>query len=99
MKIIFSLMLCLLFAGCSSPLQVMVKDEEGRPIQNAEVYAISLSITSEPHLTNKKGIAHVPLFIGQQARWISVAKEGYAGTFFDTPKTKKIEVALKQEAQ
>jgi hypothetical protein len=83
------------FAGCSGKY-IIVKDEKGFPIQNAEVYATSLSMTIGPNLTNKEGIAFVPSNV-QGTHWISISKEGYAGTCFDVPRANKIEVILTQE--
>jgi hypothetical protein len=84
----------LAFCGCAEKY-VVVKDDNGLPVQNAEVYAISLSINCGPHLTNKKGLANVPNCI-QQAQWVSVAKKGYAAVSFEIPKEKRIEVILEK---
>lgn len=80
------------FAGCSGKY-VIVKDENGFPIQDAEVYAVSLSINSGPKLTNRKGVAYIP-YIVQQAQWVAVCKEGYSETSVDVPISKSIEVVL-----
>lgn len=53
-------------------------------------------MTIGPNLTNKEGIAFVPSNV-QGTHWISISKEGYAGTCFDVPRANKIEVILTQE--
>jgi hypothetical protein len=82
------------FCGCAEKY-VVVKDDNGLPVQNAEIYAISLSINCGPHLTNKKGLANVPNCI-QQAQWVSIVKNGYASVLLEIPEENRIEVILEK---
>ena len=56
--------------------KVIVTDEDGRPVQGAKVYALSLSVNSGPTETNAKGEASIPSNV-QGTKWILITKSGY----------------------
>ena len=73
--VMFLVLPTFLVTGCSSE-KVIVVDSKGVPVQDAEIYAVSLSMSTGPAKTNAKGEATVPSN-RQGARWIAVKKMGY----------------------
>lgn len=74
----------LFLLGCASP-KVVVTDVMGKPIPQALIYSISLSMNIGPAKTNARGEARVPSNI-QGTRWIDVSKKGYRSVRVDVPK-------------
>lgn len=72
---------------------VIVVDQSGHPIAGASVEAVSLSINSEPALTNAKGEATLPMNI-QGTKWIRVEKEGYQSVHEDVPNNWPVKIVL-----
>ena len=71
--------------GCVGPGNVRVVDPDSRPLEGARVYAISASLDSAPHTTDRFGEAPLPYNI-QGSQWIRVNKEGYTEVRIDVPK-------------
>ena len=70
-----------LICACSS---VRVTDSNGKPIHNADVWAVSLSMNAGPKLTDENGRSRIPFNI-QGAKWVSVGKKGYESKSLDYP--------------
>ena len=58
---------------------VVVVDELGRPVKDAEVEPVSLSINYSELKTNKKGEVSISWKV-QPVEWISVSKKDYEAT-------------------
>ena len=84
----------LFLVGCSSP-KVVVTDVTGKPIPQALIYSISLSMNIGPATTNAKGEARVPSNI-QGTRWIDVSKKGYRSLRVDVPKSWPFHITLEE---
>ena len=91
-----ALFLVATIAGCSSPPLVEVVDPSGKPIEGANVQAVSLSINSLPNATNKKGEALLPANI-QGAKWVLVTKPGYEPKERELPMAWPLRITLTPE--
>ena len=83
-----------LLAGCASP-KVVVVDVQGKPIPQALIYSISLSMNIGPAKTNARGEARVPSNI-QGTRWIDVSKKGYRSLRVVVPKSWPFHITLEE---
>ncbi len=84
----------LFLVGCASP-KVVVTDVTGKPIPQALIYSISLSMNIGPAKTNARGEARVPSNI-QGTRWIDVSKKGYRSLRVDVPKSWPFHITLEE---
>jgi hypothetical protein len=85
---------CLL-GGCEEE-NITVVDATGTPIDNAKVYAQSMSMTLDPVLTNTKGETTLPFNI-QGTKWISVEKDGFQSAQIAVPETWPVQIVLEKE--
>jgi len=85
----------LFLTGCSTE-EVLVVDGKGSPVKDAEVYAVSLSMSTGPVKTNAKGEATVPSN-AQGAKWVSVTKKGYQDVQVDVPTKWPLKITLKKK--
>ena|SRR5947209_11549929 len=81
-----------LFVGACGRVEVV--DQQGAPIQGAQVAPVSPSITGTAVTTNSKGEASVPLFIGQATAWIDVSKAGFTSQQVPVPTKWPLRVVL-----
>jgi hypothetical protein len=93
MRLLALVILTLFVAGCSGG-KVYIVDPSGAPIQDAQVAPVSPSLNGEAKTTNAKGEASVPLNIGQDTKWISVSKAGFATQQVDVPTKWPLKVVL-----
>ena len=93
--IVFATFSILFITGCSTE-RVIVVDGNGSPIQDAEIYAASLSMNTGPAKTNAKGRATVPSNI-QGAKWVSVKKNGYQDVQLPIPAKWPLKIILKKK--
>ena len=84
----------LFLVGCASP-KVVVVDVQGKPISDALIYSISLSMNIGPTKTNARGEARVPSNI-QGTRWLDVSKKGYRSLRVDVPKSWPFHITLEE---
>jgi hypothetical protein len=95
----FLLMPCLLFAGCSSSIQIVVKDGNCKPIQNAQIYhqekGVELFVPWGPFFTNDNGIVVLP----SKSIEISITKDRYKSAFIEKPSSKITDVFLYAESE
>ena len=98
MKTIFrltGLLAITLLVGCTGP-DVIVTDQDGKPVEGAKITGASLSISGQFTKTNSKGGAQIPKAV-QQTKWITVSKAGYEDVqFIDVSQPKPICVKLVQ---
>ena len=80
----------LFLSGCAT---VRVVDSAGKPIPNAEVFAISLSMNTGPNITDQDGYASVPYNV-QGTKWIAVSCVGYKDAQVNVPPKFPIELTL-----
>ena len=73
MKYILVILIFLGLSGCS---KIRVTDHNGNPIPNAQVVAISLSMSSDPNITNSNGYASIPWLV-QKTESIQISCQGY----------------------
>jgi hypothetical protein len=81
-------------AACAHDVRVV--DRAGRPIPDAEVTSVSLSMDIGPNRTNRDGDADVPGNI-QGTRWIAVAHPGYQSRSVDVPPAYPLTIVLSSE--
>ena len=61
-------------AGCTGLVQVV--DPAGRPVPDAGVVAVGLSMNSEAAITNSAGEVHLPS-VPHDAKWVQVSRYGF----------------------
>ena len=73
---LLALLTLLVAVGCSRP--VIVVDGSGKPVQDANVEPVSLSMNGSPTKTDAAGIAEISSSVGpQETKWVSVEKVGF----------------------
>lgn len=88
--------LALLFGGCGRH-EILVVDESGAPIADAEITGYSLSIQGQQAKTGQDGYAQIPS-AAQPTQWIVVSKKGFVRTSqIDVSGPKPIKVVLKKK--
>jgi hypothetical protein len=95
---IAAIMVAITIAGCARG-QVQVVDLTGKPIQDAQVAPVSLSMNGKPMATDDSGEASVPLNIGQDIKWVDVSKPGFAPTQVQVPPQWPMKVVLQPATQ
>ena len=77
----------------SAKVTVIVTDNGGQPIENAEVYSVSASMTVGPHVTNTLGEATVPHNL-QESQWVRVVAAGYQVAQYEVSRQETLRVVL-----
>ena len=84
----------LFLTGCASP-KVVVVDAQGKPITEALIYSVSLSMDVGPTKTNARGEARVPSNI-QGTHWVEISKNGYRSVRIDAPNSWPLKITLEE---
>jgi len=82
--------------GCAELRTVRVVDPSGQPIAGAKVVAVSLSINSSPHVTDKNGETSLPDNI-QEVKWMQVSMPGFQTLHTEKPSSWPSSVTLHPE--
>ena len=82
-------------SGCGPRRIVRVVDPSGLPIAGAEVRAVSLSMDSNPSVTDAKGEAELP-GLAQEVRWVRVSGPGGETVDVGVPARWPLQVTLGQ---
>jgi hypothetical protein len=84
----------------SPTLEVWVVDTDGRPLPDADVSPVSLSINGRPVETDAAGRARVPTDVGlQQLQWVNVEKAGYEPVQVDATNARPLRITLHPAAR
>jgi hypothetical protein len=77
---------------------IHVVDENGVPIQDAEVYAVTPSFNIGPNLSNEKGDAVLPyqILTGQEPLGIEVRKLHFENRYISIPKEWPCKIILEK---
>jgi hypothetical protein len=76
-RLLCLVILCLFIAGCSNQsVSIFVLDENGKPIEGAEVIPMSLGMNYPALLTDSNGMVKLPS-VPQEIKWVDVKKTGY----------------------
>ncbi len=90
---------CLLYSCTSNKVDLVIEDEQGAKIENAEVEPVALSIGYEKIFSNKNG--EVDLKLGQKVqgvKWVNIHKEGYEKQYLEIDHKKlPIKIVLKKK--
>jgi hypothetical protein len=94
MRILTLVLVALAAIGCVKG-RVQVVEPGGRPIQGADVVAVSASMNGDVVTTDAKGEAEIPLSLGaQQTKWVNVSKPGFESRQVELPAKWPLKVPL-----
>jgi len=85
--------------GCDQ--DVIVTDQAGKPVQNADVSPVSANMNGATVKTDANGVATIPTALEyiDQVQWVAIEKAGYESEQFNVTHKWPLKVVLKAATQ